>query len=201
MRKRLFIIALIVFQIFFSCEKEYSNSELKANFTEEQISDLNEIRDFFVGQICDYDFKSCFKEINHDSLEALGSGVWEKIDFDKQKELYKKISQTTFSEIWMFCETTYYPSKTKAQSLCAVATGKYQKYLSDIGKSNPRIAKYAEQMEASGDFNGLYLRPQEVLNNKHSFDLNDPNIQIILAIHHLTMNDQTTRNSELVILP
>jgi len=201
LRKRDFIIAVIVFQIFFSCEKEYSNSELKANFTEEQIADLNKIREFFIGQVCDYDFKSCYEEINHDSLQAFGVGIWVKIDFEKQKELYKKISQTTFSEIWMFCETTYYPSKTKAQNLCAVATGKYQKYLSDIGKSNPRISKYAENIEASGTFNGLYLKYQEVLNSEYSFDLNDPNIQIILAIHHLTMNDQVTRNSELVIRP
>ena len=184
--------------MFNSCEKSYSDSELKANFTTEQIADLKEIREFFKKEICNSNFKTCFKKTNHDSLQAKGVGIWKKIDFNEQKKLYKSISESTFNEIWMFCETTYFPSKIKAKSLCAVATGKYQKYLADIGKTNPNIAKYAEKIEASGNFSGLNLQYHEILNNKSSFDLNDPNIQLILAIHYLALNDQVKRNADLV---
>jgi len=120
--------------------------------------ELNKISEFFKIQICfnmDADFKTCYKQIPHEYLEATGNGFWTNIDFEKQKELYSDISKSTFDEIWMFCESTYYPSEIKAKSLCAVATGKYQKFLADLGKRNPRIAKYADRIQASGDFNAF----------------------------------------------
>ena len=144
------------------------------------------------------DFAKCYKQTNHDSLQAEGKGFWTKIDFEKQKELYEQISKSTFNEIWMFCESTFYPSETKAKSLCANATGKYQKFLADLGKTNPRIAKYAERIQASVDFNGLDIQYWEALKNKKYFDLNDPNIQLILAIHYLSLNDNATRNADLM---
>ena len=199
MRKTLLLIIIfLILQVFHSCEKTYSTSELKDNFTTEQIADLNEIREFFKKEICNSDFKTCFEKPNHVSLQANSLGIWTKIDFNEQKKLYKKISESTFNEIWTFCETTYYPSKIKAKSLCAVATGKYQKYLTDFGKTNPRIAEYAKKIEASGDFNGLYLQYYEILNHKSSYDLNDPNIQLIIAIHHLSLKDKVTRNAHLI---
>ena len=199
MRKTIFIILILcASQVFISCNKKYSESELKANFTSEQISDLTEIREFFIKQVCESDFKSCYEQTKHDSLQASGSGIWTKIDFNEQKNLYKRISESTFNEIWMFCESTYYPSKTKANDICAVATGKYQKYLAELGETNSRIAKYAERIEASGDFSGMDFQYHEILNHKSSLDLNDPNIQLILAIHYLSMNDQVKRNADLI---
>ena len=199
MRKPIFII-LILFscQAFFSCDEDYSETELRANFSAEQISDLTKIRDFFITQVCESDFQSCYEETKHEYLESEGNGIWTNIDFDLQKELYKQISKSTFDEIWMFCESTYYPSKTKVKSICANAIGKYQKYLSDLGKQNPIIAKFAERIQASGDFNGLDIQYWEVLKDKKSFDLKDPNIQLILAIHYLSLNDNITRNADLI---
>ncbi|AXT21067.1 hypothetical protein D7030_08670 [Flavobacteriaceae bacterium AU392] len=177
---------------------------MESNFTNDQISDLTKIVEFFKGNVCankNADLNSCYKQVNHDSMQANGTGIWTKMDFNDQTKLYERISESTFNEIWMFCESTFYPSKIKAKSLCAVATGKYQKYLSDLGKTNPRIAKYAERIEASGDFNGLDLQYQEILNDNNAFDLNNPNIQLILAIHYLSINDQVTRNKDLIELP
>lgn len=196
----LLIFGIMILQLNYSCKAQYSVVELKNNFSTEQVSDLNKITAFFKNQMClnmDSDFETCYKRIPHEYLEATGDGFWANIDFEKQQELYNEISKSTFDEIWMFCESTYYPSKTKAKSICAVGTGKYQKYLSDLGKANPRIAKYAERIQASGDFSSLDIQYRQVLKDKKYFDLNDPNIQLILAIHYLSMNDQTTRNVEL----
>ncbi len=191
------IYILFIFHLFFSCDSEYSNSELQNNFTTEQIADLNEIREFFIEQVCVSDFKTCYEQTNHDSLAMLGVGIWNKIDFNEQKKLYERISKSTFNEVWMFCESTFYPSEIKAKSLCAVSNGKYQKYLTEIGKTNLRIAKYAERIVAFGDFSGFDFRYQEILNDNSSFDLNDPNIQLILAIHYLSINDKVNRNAHL----
>ncbi len=191
------IYILFIFQLFLSVDKEYSDYELQNQFTTEQIDDLNKIREFFAEQVCVSDFKTCYEQTNHDSLFMMGVGIWNKVDFKEQKKLYKSISESTFNEIWMFCESTFYPSEIKAKNLCAVSNGKYQKYLTELGKSNPRIAKYAERIESFGDFSGLDFRYQEILNDNSSFDLNDPNIQLILAIHYLSINDQVNRNAHL----
>lgn len=202
MRKTIiFIFGFIILHLNFSCKSQYSETELNKNFTAEQIADLNKITEFFKTQMCldmDSDFKNCYERIPHEYLEATGNGFWTNIDFEKQKELYEQISKSTFDEIWMFCESTFYPGETKAKSLCANATGKYHKFLADLGKNNPRIAKYAERIYSSGDFNGLDLPYWEILKNKKYFDLNDSNIQLILAIHYLSLNDNATRNADLI---
>ena len=178
-------------------------TELKNNFSSEQISDLNKISTFFKTQMClniDSDFKTCYERIPHEYLEAIGIGFWTHINFEEQKNIYDQISKSTFNEIWMFCESTYYPSETKTKEICAVSSGKYQKYLSDLGKKHPRIAKYAERIQASGDFNSFDIKYWEVLKDKKIFELEDPNIQLILAIHYLSMNDQSARNANLIEL-
>lgn len=202
MRKSIYIaLTLLLSHLFISCDKKYSDSELKANFSVQQISDLNKTKDFFKNQVCKTDFKTCFNITNHDSLLANGVGIWTKIDLNEQEQLYKNISKSTFAEIWMFCESTFYPSKIKAKSLCASTSGKYLKYLYDLGKTNPRIAKYAKKIELSGNFNSLDLQYHEIINENDAFDLNDPNIQLILAIHYLSINDQVKRNKDLIELP
>ena len=64
-------------------------------------------------------------------------------------------------------------------------------------KKNKRIAEYAKSINDSGDFSSLDLTTWEILNNRKYFNLNDPNIQLILAIHFLTLNDQLKRKEEL----
>ena len=185
----------------FSCKSQYSTTELNKNFTSEQIADLSKITEFFKSEMClnmDSDFKTCYERTPHEYLLATGNGFWTNIDFEEQKKLYDRISESTFNEIWMFCESTYYPSKTKAKDICAVVNGKYLKYLFDLGKKNPRIANYAKRIEASGDFSSLDLQYWEILKDKKSFNLKDPNIQLILSIHYLSLNDQSKRNAELI---
>jgi len=197
MRKTILLIFGIAFlQLNFSCKSQYSVTELNNNFSNEQIADLNKITDFFKNQLCSgSNFKKCYKKIPHEHLEATGAAFWTNIDFEKQKELYENISKSTFDKIWMFCKSTEYPSGKESKHLCAVANGHYQKFLADFGNKNTRIAKYADRISASGDFNGLDINYWEVLNNK-DFDLNNPNIQLILAIHYLSLNDQYKRKEK-----
>jgi len=69
----------------------------------------------------------------------------------------------------MFCKSTEYKTWKETKSLCNNSTGKYYKYLFDLGNQNPRIAKYAERINASGDFNGLDIQYWNVLNEKKTF--------------------------------
>jgi hypothetical protein len=174
---------------------------LEKNFTKGEISDLKKITAFFIQSICsdgESDFENCFKKTNHDSLMMKGTSIYAKIDFEEQKKLYDKISKKTFDEIWMYCESTYYPSNTKSQDICAVTTGKYQNYLAALGKEYPRIGKYAARIRAAGTFSGLDIPYHEILKMSSDFDLNDPNIQLILSIHYLSINDDAKRNAHLM---
>lgn len=196
----LFIIGILLSQLNFSCKTQDVDTSLSRNFTTEEISDLNKIIAFFKSEICEDqedDFGMCYRIIPYHHMEVTGDGFWLKISFEEQKKLYEQISESTFNEIWSFCESTYFPSQTKAQDICAVTNGKYQKYLSDLARSNPRIAEYLMRIQASGDFGNFDIRYEQVLKDKKHFDLDDRNIQLILAIHYLSLNDQLKRNAHL----
>ena len=200
MRRRIILIfGIIILQLNFSCKSQYSATELKDNFSTEQIADLNKITAFFKNQMClnmDSDFRTCYERIPHEYLEATGSGFWKNINFEKQKELYEQISKSTFNEIWTFCKSTEYKTGLETKSICPIVNGKYQKYLTKIGENNPEIAEYAKQIRQSGDFSVTGIRYCNVLNRKKYYDLEDPNIQLILAIHYLSLNDQESRNEK-----
>ncbi|MVO11080.1 hypothetical protein GOQ30_18065 [Flavobacterium sp. TP390] len=197
MKIRKIFFGIIILGFFASCKSQYSTSELKNNFTENEIEDLNKIREFFISETCvntQNDFKSCFKKIPHEYLQAYGNGFWENINFERQTELYKQISKSTFDKIWMFCKSGNPNEPDKHYKfLCAVSQGQYSNYLSELGKNNKRIAEYAKSINDYGAFTSLELTTWEILNNKKYINLNDPNVQLILAIHFLTLNDDLKR--------
>ena len=197
MRKFISLASIFLLAPFLmACQQAYSDSELQANFSEKEIKDLTKIRSFFIDQLCGSDFKTCYEKIDHDYLEASGTGIWENIDFTAQKKLYENISKSTFESIWMYCKAKNYKTNEEKKALCANAIGRYNNYLFDLGKQNPKIKEYADWVNASGDFSLLQLSYSRISGHKKYFDLNDPNIQLILAIHYLSLNDNFKRNEK-----
>ena len=82
------------------------------------------------------------------------------------------------------------------KSIGAVYNGAYQKFLSDIGKTNEPINKYAIKIAETGDVNFLYLNYGIILRHKKEFNLENPHIQLILAIHYLSLNDEAKRKEK-----
>ncbi|WP_051191579.1 hypothetical protein [Flavobacterium gelidilacus] len=197
-----FILGFIILGFLSSCKTQYSTTELNANFNSQEIQDLNKIRDFFKVEMCiyrDLNFKDCYKEIPHDYLDASGNPFWTNIDFEKQQKLYNEISISTFEQIWTFCKTKYrIKPGLEFKTICANSEGKYQKYLSELGKKNPRIAEYSNVVNSSGHYDSIDLQYWEIKKNKKYINLNDPNIQLILAIHYLSLNDQEKRDEKWV---
>ena len=193
--KKTLIIGLLI--LISSCKSQYSTTELRNNFSPDQIQDLNKIREFFKNEMClymDSDFETCYKRIPHEYLEATSYGFWSNINFEKQQALYNEISKYTFNEIWSFCKVIYLDSGKEFKSVCAVPNGAYQKYLTEIGKKNPVIDDYAKRLNELGDFPNIQY--WMILKDKKHYNLNDPNIQLFLAIHYLSMNDQHQRDEE-----
>ncbi|MBZ9779909.1 hypothetical protein LB452_13365 [Psychroflexus sp. CAK8W] len=202
MRKKIVLIfGIIILQLNFSCKSQYSATELNKNFTSVQIADLNKITEFFKSEMClhmDSDFKTCYERTPHEYLEATGNPFWKEIDFEKQKELYNQISPTTFNEIWTFCKSINLKTGFEYRSVCPIYNGKYQKYLADLGENDERIEKYLKRIQNYGDFNYFDIGYREILNNRKHFDLKDPNFQLILAIHYLSLNDIEKRKEKWV---
>ena len=200
MKETLRIIILSCLLILnFSCSTKYSTTEEHNNFSKEQISDLNKLTDFFKNQICENmnsDFKTCFSKILPDLLENGWQPILEKVDFEKQKELYNSISKSTFNEIWEFGKETYPETGLELKSVVSKYNGKYQKYLTELGKNNSEIKEYAERLIFSGDFESMALLQQRIYKNPSEFDLNNPNIQLLIAVHYLTQNDQQKRTDK-----
>jgi len=196
-RFKILFIGILIMLLNYSCSEKFATTEMENNFNSEQINDLEKIRDFFENQICGeskLDFGDCFKKIPHDSLYAYGNPFWEQIDFEKQKDLYKNISKSTFNEIWEFCKTTYFKSGKVNRTVCS-SNGNYQNYLTELGKKNPKIEKYAERLLSAGDWSTGNIHYQ-VFSDEKNFDLNNSDIQLILSIHYLTFNDQEKRNEK-----
>jgi len=208
---------LIVLQFNFSC-KSYS-PELRQNFSRKQIKDLNRIRKFFINEIRDNpqdNFAYSFRNQPQDYLERQGKAFWQKIDFNKQKKLYQSISKSTFDEIWTINKQTNFKKNGKVyndsigffgifskrevlsvtKSLGVNALGKYCQYLTDFGKHNPKVAKYAKRLMDGGDIIRFYLPYRKILRDYKQFDLNNKDIQLILAIHYLTLNDHDKRHKK-----
>lgn len=69
---KILIIGFLIIQLNSSCSEKFATTEMKNNFTSEQIDDLKRIRDFFENQICENkrdDFKACFSKILPELVE------------------------------------------------------------------------------------------------------------------------------------
>ena len=191
------ILLLGILLLFNSCENKNTSPELKKYFSLNQISDFRVITEFFAEQICQnsekMDFKSCFKKMLPELVDRGWNPILENIDFEKQKEMYKSISTTTFNEIWSYGKMRKYADKTEYKSIGINTRGKYLNYLKNVGIKNKYVAKYTEEIYSRGDIEGMGLLQRYILKNPNDLDLNDFNIQILISIHYLTQNDHEKR--------
>ncbi|WBL23730.1 hypothetical protein [Zunongwangia sp. HRR-M8] len=195
--KKLLLIG--IFLLSFSCKSQFKTNELEHNFTSSQIQDLKKIKDFFESEICNNknsDFEKCFLTILPELIEYGWQPILDNIDFDKQRELYNSISNSTFDQIWQLEKATNLRTGLKYFSLGSKYNGKYQKYVEEVGAKNPKIKEYSERLIASGDFESMDLLQRWIYHNPENFDLSDPNIQLIISIHYLTQNDQQKRKDK-----
>jgi len=184
-----------------SCKKEFNSSEMKNNFTENQISDLKLITDFFTEQICNDNtnmiFKDCFKKLLPEIIETKNNPFVENIDFTEQKEIYNSIDKSTFNEIWRFGKSTNLKTKIERKNLRAKLNGKYIDFLKGVEENNEFIEEYVKMINVIGDFESIGYLQNNIYNYPDKFDLNDPNIQVIIAIHYLSQNDHFNRKERL----
>ncbi len=192
----LYILGFGIFLLNLSCATKFSTSELRNNFSKEEIKDLQKITDFFKSQICknkNSNFKTCFTEILPELIDNGWKPILIKVDFEKQKELYALISKSTFDEIWVFGKARYPETGLELKSIGSKYNGRYQKYIAEIGLNNKEIKDYADRLTSAGDFESMGLLQSRIYLNPTDFNLDNPNIQLIISIHYLSQNDNEKR--------
>jgi len=178
------------------------NKTFKKTFSVTEIQDIQLLFDFFNESICsdskNQELTNCYKEFFKRMEKTEETGDFQlNIPFDRQKDIYQRFSDSTFSEIWSFARNWGYrdaPQDT-FRSVYFNPNGKYLAFLKRTGRTNKVIKNYYELLVVAG-----YITPSIlaiVLLNYDNFDINDVRVKFIVAIHYLTLNDQFERKEKI----
>jgi hypothetical protein len=167
-------------------------------FKDSEIQDLSIILNFFNKQICKTPqvviarIDDCYKSFFERMKKTGETGNIEiKIPFIEQQKMYETISDSTFNQIWYLGKSWNTDSTATLKHLGLRYNGKYADFLKKTGKENKVIESYYKSFEASGAISPPMVAG--LLMNYKVYEVQDIRIQLIVAIHYLTMNDQYKR--------
>ncbi|WP_339624413.1 hypothetical protein [uncultured Winogradskyella sp.] len=188
------LLVTIVYCTIISCKNKEAYPVLKNHFTIKEIKDLNKINDFFISEFLK-STKENYKEALTMFMDSLKfNGQFSSNDdllFKKQLNLYSSISESTFNKIWELNTTKSQPYLNEAY-ISAKTFGKYYSFLNEVGTKNKFAKLCYEKIEASGDYNPLFL-DSYFYNNHNTFNYNDFYNQLIIAIYYLSAIDDYER--------
>lgn len=178
-----------------SCSQKFRSTELKDNFSGAEIKDLQQLTSFFQSQMCGStdEFSSCIDSL----IPYLGEygyiPILENVDFEEQKELYSNFESDLFSQIWDFGKARNMRDNKTYKSIRLNTEGKYSLFLKDLSKRNSDLEQYYESIMGAGDWESMGLLQQRIYTNPEHYNLKDPSIQVLIAVHYLTQNDEQKR--------
>lgn len=185
----------MLFSVCISCNRKTLSKELTDNFSSSEIDDLLLLSKFFQNQMCGNEgsFKECMDSIIPFIGEYGFIPIEENIDFALQQGVYNDLRSAVFTEIWEKCKIYNPIEGWERVSLCVNPDGRYIKFLSDLGKRNGVLEAYKEGLLSGGSFFGITRIEYEVFTASERIDLSDEAIQVLVAIHYLTQNDNSKR--------
>jgi hypothetical protein len=192
------IIGLIIISNL-SFSQKVETKELKSCFTKEQINDLVKIVDFFTNQISNDkndNFIIAFETILPQLIENGWIPILETVDFEEQKQMYNSISSDTFDEIWSYAKKWIRGDTITYKCIGLKYNGNYMKFLEEISKRHPVLERYYEDCLSAGTVQSSGYLQQNIKLLPEQFDLNDFNIQLLIAVHYLIENDDNKRKEK-----
>ena len=195
------LIAFFLTSCFLERNNELSSDNLiNETFNKSEIKDLQHILDFFNNEICNSNIENlndcyanyCLKiKTQIEKTVAFNTNL----NFEKQRKLYNQISNKTFKEIWRFQKSLpIHEEKDTLKYLGFNYEGKYRKFLNEYGKENNAVKKYGESYNVSADLGPSMIA--ELSMNYESFKINELKTKLLIAIHYLTINDQSWRKEK-----
>lgn len=196
------IASLCLTQI--SCEKKTVGLEkypdVQAIFTEAEIRDLNTILGFFETQICDLmqvygdSTKHCYPPFfqNVASVDATGV-MYVPVPFHAQLEMYKQLSPTAFTEIWLRGTAVDQVTRDTSYRMSLSFEGKYMQFLDSLVTDYQIIDSYRQALKSSRHISRPMI--ETVLYNGPQYNINDLRMRLFVAMHYLTLNDTYERKN------
>jgi len=108
--------------------------------------------------------------------------------------MYRQINKSTFDEIWTLFEYKGFKPDTMIEFGLRINynfNGKYYKFLKEFGKDNKYIEHYFDTHEQLKDFAPTMLF--YLMENYDKINVKDIRVQLLIAIHFLTLNDLNER--------
>jgi hypothetical protein len=180
------------------CQTQLSEQKtFQKVFTTAEIQDLQLLFDFFIETICqdmeNENLDRCFQLYQQrlskvDQIEDIEL----MIPIERQLDVYEEFSGSTFNEIWYFGWAVYREKQSDTLKMIHLKPdGKYLKFLKLVGKKDKLIKRYYDIVMESGDVSVILIA--DLLVNYQDYNIEDPRIKFIIAIHYLTLNDQRER--------
>lgn len=171
---------------------------LTANFSDEQIAGLDSIRQFFIDEACRISDKNKPEDCLSTYLEnlrqkALAGPVELGLAPDQHNNFVTALSSMVREAIWepgLMVQDRLVDSINVTDTIQVLNLrmgGKYMLFLQSLAKENPKIKYYLDTFNASGDISPLLFG--DVMQNYREYNLQDPQVQLVLAVHYLTIQD------------
>lgn len=200
-------ILLIMTAIFAVCcvsqrQNDLSNDEtIKETFNATEIDDLLKIQSFFdksIGLTVTKNQKEIIKaytdffQLNSEIEKVADLDL--PINFNDQKKLYNQLDKKTFEDIWSIGWSTKMNSNDTLKNVELNRHGKYVEFLKTLGKQDSIIDKYHNSLEVAGDISPAIVA--DLVKNHDNYNIKDPKIRLMIAIHYLTLNDKFERKEK-----
>ena len=163
------------------------NKIVAKHFNKYQRADLIKILDFFEQTICQSaslpanEVAVCYNRYLEAMAESATFGPLElSIPIDQQDSLMASLYSVTVDGIWEGAETN------TSQQFGIRYGGNFHSYLMALGKQKPVFSQYSETFEQAGTISPSMIA--EILTKYDQYDLADPQTQLVIAIHYLTLN-------------
>ncbi|MEH1007006.1 MULTISPECIES: hypothetical protein [unclassified Winogradskyella] len=174
------------FSVLLGCKTYQPTKELQAVFNLQELKDLETIRTFFIKDIMDLkeeDFHLTFRS----KIERLEASGFATISPKKIKQLFNSISKSTFDEIWEIKKQKRSRNNEGSyEYFVPKRNSKYYDFLNRVTEHNSMVKQYYDTTIKAGDFNHSSML-KYTSDNTLDFDLKNTNVQIVMAIHYISI--------------
>lgn len=193
----------ISFCLVLSCQQKSSSDLAKypliqANFNTEQIQGLDSILDFFLTEVSRISGKIAVEDGLYTYLEgirqrALNGEVELGLAPEQHDDFLTNLSPMAREAIWEpgFMIQDLLIDSVKITDTIQVLNlrlgGKYMLFLQGLAKANHKIKFYVDSFSSSGDISPALFG--DVMQNYREYNLKDPQVQLVFAVHYLTIQD------------
>lgn len=171
---------------------------ISESFTKTETRDLQLLVDFFNQTICDSNSKlmDCYLAFFNKVKQAADSGsIYLHIPFEQQQNIYETFEDSTFHQIWAFGNSlTHKNLRDTLKEIHYKWDGKFMNFLKIAGKKDKFIKEYHESVETFGGISPSLIAG--IIMNHDKMNFEDPKVELVIAIHYLTLNDQYKRREK-----